>query len=237
MKNVNEIVEMNEAVRGFQIPEEPMFISFDQQKFDTEMHRQNRIASIMQSVVLMFNGLGLPALTAEEFPSLFEDAECLVYDKMTNGQQVSIAGLTVHKHKAMELLIKPEGYERLIEFINSIKKDGFEAIAHTGDKPAPIGAYRSFELVNGVVTLKESELERWRNQFSIYAVSERAKRMLILMTSIVEKSIELGLADYFKSLPEGFKVAAANCLNGGYSNQFRVFGNAIANYNEPGYRD
>lgn len=86
----------------------------------------NTAKADVQQILNLYNAMELPPLTALEFPQLFNDTETLIYDKYTGGDvfitSPSNNNLPVDKAKAMEILIKPAGYDALLTAIANLKK-------------------------------------------------------------------------------------------------------------------
>jgi hypothetical protein len=206
----------------------PVLISFNEQLYKQKIAAFETYASIMQKVVETFAALTLPALTIIDLQSLFHDPVSMVFDKMTNGQPVSIAGLQVDKIKAMELLIKPGGYEELLDTVAESKK----AIAHHQYDFARFNISSiadCFDMVDGAILLKPLKEAELKESCNAYAKTDNAKKMLAFTQTIVDKANELGVrnlihAHTFKYILSGIDPE---------KDQLTVNPDAIVRFNDP----
>ncbi len=131
--------------------------------------------------------MGFAPLTVDEYSRLFKEKDELLFDKMTNGEEVSIAGLKVHKHKAIEILQKPQGYQEFMTCYEST----LQLLAsgnHLGNRLNASTVIDQFELnEDGKVVIKQSFIEQLEKRVKKFATSEKAKKMYLLADGIIEK--------------------------------------------------
>lgn len=183
-----------------------VLIAFDESHYKRQIAHLESVAGIIQNVVDTYNTLGLPSLESKELQTLFSDTVSLVFDKMTNGQSMlSIAGIEVDKIKAMDIIIKPVGYDDLLNTVANTK----HTFTQIGVNFVSSHIANTFELIDDVVTIKASKDAELQKQNKSYATTERAKSMLALAQAFIAKVDELGLREVIEANPNG----AANTLN------------------------
>lgn len=153
-------------------------ISFDERNYKTAKEDFESKTSLLQQIVAAYNVLNLPALSTQEFYSLILNPTEVVFDKMTGGEPVSIAGLHVDKKKAFELLIKPTGYDALLSTIESVfaqLKTNFWLFKNTPVNKNNVS--RFFELdSDGNVSMISALDEQVKEYYTYYATSDAAKQ-------------------------------------------------------------
>ena len=119
-------------------------------------------------VLEAYKVLGLEDLSSAEFQPLLQSPKFVVFDKMTGGQPVSIAGLKVNKAKAMDILDKPDGYDELLELIEKYKVE----------KSQFVNQASLVEIVDGAVVPKQSAIDKAEEDAKRYAeTSAQLKRL------------------------------------------------------------
>ena len=124
--------------------------------------------------------------------------------KCGSQEEVSIAGLKVHKHKALEILQKPTGCTEFIACLNN----AIHQLSSVGDhnsRPLKVDALISyFELSEtGTVVIKETFLKQLENSNKKFAKSETAKKVHELATMIIAKCEDPVIMKVLKHYPGG----------------------------------
>jgi hypothetical protein len=172
---------------------EQVLIAFDESSYHGQVASFEAAAELIQEVVEQYGTLNLPALTTQELYLLFLSPVDLVFDKMTAGQPLSIAGLEVHKEKAIELLKKPEGYEAFLVKVAEVSKKLLAENYPPSNIQLNARTLKTiFELNdNGTVVLKESLRESIERGNKKFANTDAAKSMFEFATSVMAKYKEL----------------------------------------------
>lgn len=236
--NTTEVKHLPRIAINFEVSEEPVLMLFNEAGFNSEVSSYTNLAIHLQEIIELYQVLNFPTLNTEEFKQLISDPVCFVFDKLTGGQAVSIAGLSVNKHKAIEILEKPEGYELLIQKIDFYKKKGFEfhsEIRGNVQKESLLTVAADFELVDGELKLTEDKIEKIKKHFEVYATSQRAKKMYYFITSIISMAKELGFEDEFKGNPNGLGHVIRYTIGGDHANRFELSEKHISFYNDPSF--
>lgn len=178
---------------------------FDEEKFNWKSSLYSGVIPDMQNIVSAYNGLGLAALTNDDLKDLLFNTETLVFNKMTGGQPLSIAGLTVDVHKAMELIAKPIGYAVLIQKVSYL----LDAVKQQNVFPyieLRMGVYElgnNYELDNtGAIILKASFLASLTNSYNSYLTTDKASNVNDFAQAIITSYNTLGMSNILNN-PNG----------------------------------
>lgn len=213
-----------------------IIMGFDEYEYNILRDQYNSVGEQLQNVIIDYNVLGLPPLTSDEFVKLIEKPQDLVFDKMTNGEPVSIAGLKVDKTKAIEILQKPVGYQMLIDRVESIQRNGlFDR--QTSNKLVQYKAVKEwFELKEGNVIIKESADKVLKERFQSFAETDNAKNMLAFATGILALSDSCGVTELLNANPDGIWMVVKHIIKGGEGKPFQIDIKMISRYNDPLFR-
>lgn len=210
-----------------------VLIYFDESGYIRDKDTYNRIGSILQGIISNYNALGFGNLVDSELVQLFNNPIEFIFDKMTGGEQVSIAGVEVHKEKAIDILKKPIGYEALIAQLNEFKLKGVGvelSITPRRVTGSTIAGIYTIDL-NGDIVLKASFDAQLKEQYKKYAKTERAKKMLEFAQSIIDKADELEITDLLKRNPNGPWHTIKHIVNGGDGKDIALNVDGIMIYN------
>ena len=182
-----------------------ILLSFDTHKYQQEKRAYEQFIPEIQSVVDAFKALGLEDIKSEELGMLFIKTEELVFDKMTQQNTLSLNGMEVHKHEAMKLIKKPQGYENLLSLIKNTTARMENAVQHTAIDKFPLSHLnRTYELnSNCEVILKASKNEELQEHNKKYAKSDKAKKLTELANVIIEECKDPFLSQLISVYPNG----------------------------------
>lgn len=164
-------------------------LSFQKFNYERQVGQLERLTERMYDVMVAYNTMQLSEITINDFKPLFSNPAEFVYDKITDGKDVSIAGLKIDKLKAMEIIHKPTGYAEFLSIADGIKKwlsaqlpsISFEKITSLNKL---FDLYELDEL--GMIMIKKSVVDRIRLKNEIYAESELAKDVLNFAEKVCE---------------------------------------------------
>lgn len=146
----------------------------DKRKFDEMIASQSIHLGALNAVLAAYEEMKLPELTGAEFISLVQQPGTVVFDKMTNGGAVEIMGMQVDKQKAMELILKPSGYDEMMELITVYKKAAnWDFHLHKVD------------VVNGEVVLHQSVIDKETEDSKVYAKTEKEKQLFQFAQAVI----------------------------------------------------
>jgi len=97
-------------------------IHFKEQEYSNKLSRYTFCIVHIKTLMNTFNELNLEKIEFNEVPALLKNPVAFVYDKMAQGQPAFLAGMPINKEKAMEILIKPDGYEALLKKVEDYIK-------------------------------------------------------------------------------------------------------------------
>ena len=75
----------------------------------------------MNQVLTAYEAMGIGHLDSETLRNAVNSPEEFVFDKMTKGEPVTIMGFAVDKAKAIEIIVKPNGYNSFMDTIKALK--------------------------------------------------------------------------------------------------------------------
>jgi|GEM_PF-3154294 len=158
---------------------EKVLLHTDNGQVRERLAERRKIETSLNEIHEAYNKLGVGELATNQLTSLIIDPETFIFQKMTKDNSPNIAGLPIHAHKAMEMLVKPTGYETLIALITQYKKKfNTRYLEH-------------FEIEDGNVILSQSSVDKEVEHASLYAKTEEDKRRLEFAKFIKEKGEEI----------------------------------------------
>lgn len=210
-----------------------LLIHFDESGFQNTKNAFEQKAAIVQNVISVYDSLGLPKLEKRELVLMFQKPEELVFDKMTGGQDVSIAGLKVDKLKAMDILKKPDSYDSFLLAVKeallqlSIQESPFE-------RSVTITTIEHYFQLNdaGKVELTQAGLSGIERGYKRFASTDKAKKMYQLANGIIEKCKELEALDIIMRNPNGIVGVFKEILQGGDGKPLQIRVQGILNMNQ-----
>lgn len=153
---------------------EPVLMFTDKRKFDEMIASHSVHLGALNAVLAAYEEMKLPELTGAEFISLVQQPGTVVFDKMTNGGAVEIMGMQVDKQKAMELILKPSGYEEMIELITVYKKAAnWDYHLHKVD------------VLNREIVLSQSVIDAETEASKVYAKTEKEKQLFQFAQAVI----------------------------------------------------
>ncbi|MBL7869937.1 MAG: hypothetical protein JNM71_18145 [Flavobacterium lindanitolerans] len=179
-------------------------LSFDEQNYIEQKSAYESISLNIQKCISSFNDLQIGKINTDDLLKLLTDPVGLVYDKITNGEAISIAGLKINKQKAMDIIEKPIGYDLFlsnvkfaVESLRNNENNNIQAINLNN-----IGLiYKIDESGNVVLTTKMDEMIKERNKK--YATSDVAKKLFEITQKFINEVEKHGLTNVFLSNPNG----------------------------------
>lgn len=157
-----------------------ILLGYDKQQFSTNIERKGKYLKEYNQILGVYNALSLAAITGAEFKTLVLNPAFLVFDKITGGQDVEIAGLKVNKEKAMEILEKPAGYQNLLDVIDTYKKNRNDFTHYLN----------GVDIVGGEIVLSQSVLDSEVENSKIWAKSQGAKTAYAFAQAVIKLSEE-----------------------------------------------
>jgi hypothetical protein len=167
----------------------------------------------LQKVVDCYNVTGLPVLTLDDLDALLKDADVLIFDKMTGGHAHFVTStkehLPIDKKQAFNILIKPNGYNKLIEAINNVKTNSTKGYSNSHQFHVRIDLSdlsKHFKMEDGQLQFSEqlqAELDEAGNS---YAKTEKGIAAIQFCQDIARawKQNKLNVHFPWKGLPNDF---------------------------------
>lgn len=206
-------------------------IYFDKSSYERTITSYKLNIPLLQSVIDAYNSMQLPALNNDDFQRLFTETNDLIFDKMTAGETLHIAGLKLHKDKAFEILHKPDGYEafanELENALKIIKQGNGNALSVL---PQYIKNYYELDEL-GNVAVKASFIKQIEKQYKRYVTSDAANSVFQFANFVIDKCNELGLTAYAKHDPNGFGSFIEKIIEGGAGKELQIKAKGVLEYN------
>ena len=206
-------------------------IHFDEAKHNDQKQQFKELLNHVQSSIDCYNKLGYSKLNNEEVQKLFTDTEELIFDKMTEGKETSIAGLELHKHKALEMFKKPVGYEELIQSVKSTNDTLLNHLYSIVKISKNEISYYFILDENGVVDFTEKFLSSLEARHTFKATSEKAKLVLEFAQIVIDKANELGIVGIANKNPNGFGRFISDIIECDHNKEPKLNIKGIMQYN------
>lgn len=154
---------------------DPILIFTDTTRFNDAIRQKSVHLADLNEILTDYAVLGLGALTGAEFQSLVRNPAETIFDKMTGGDPASINGLPICRTKAMELVIKPTGYDALSAIIESFKQH----------RPHWDSLLNNVDIVSGQVVLKASVITAETNLNKVYLTTDNEKKLYDFAQAVI----------------------------------------------------
>lgn len=166
----------------------------------------------VQKVIDLYNVTGLPALNSADLHGLFNDTENLLYDKLTGNEKAHLTigtgtdrgHLAIDRTKAMEMLIKPNGYNELLQGITAaikVLKNPFAPGAAFDVRINPEQIKDCFVIdENGALQFTDNVSNEIEEAGKIYVKTEKGQAVYSFLQKVTDAYFECGL-DKFKGVP------------------------------------
>ena len=177
--------------------------------------------------------MGIADLLPEDLKYLFQKPVDLIFDKMTGGQ-LYIGGVQVNKEKAIEILVKPVGYDTFLALhADTIKQLKGELLyPHKSYPVTPNNIDDYFELDEVLtVSLKQSMKDKIKTSHEYYAKSDQAKKMLAFAQAVIAAYDAQGIKDFTKSNGAGITGIVEEIINNPFGQGLSLNINGVLRYN------
>lgn len=164
-----------------------VLIHFDESAYKKEKQViENIAANLLQPVVEQYHGLGIEPLMPAELQKLFSTPADLVFDKITGGN-LSIGNVAVEKEKAIAMVSKPDGYEKMLQMIDSVWGNLKGERRQPGNAPINSQNIASFFILNDSkeVVLNPAIDEKLKAWYQKFAASEKAVAAFNFSTAFI----------------------------------------------------
>ncbi len=167
-------------------------IHTDQQGFETACKKYENTLQVLQDIVDAYNAMNLGKLTTLEMDALFNDPKGFVFDKLTEGKEISIGGLTINRSKALDIMNPPDGFEAFMSALNIAEK---QLPAQQISFNNPQQSYQISE--DGEVEINDSLKEQIMNRFKSYLHTPRAEQKKSFIDAVIKAFIENDMAKHY----------------------------------------
>ncbi len=209
-----------------------ILIHFNEQAFKNDVQANTRAVPYLQNLVEVYNALGLEKLKPKEFSRLLLNTEELIFDKLTGGKEVSIAGIKVHKKKALEILQKPDGYEALLIAVNEVLETFKSGVPGSAIVLNSSSISHRFDVdENANIILKQSYIDELERGHKRYAKSDKAKKLYEFANAIIKTCEDHGVMEMINHNPNGIVGAIRDILEGGGGKPLTIRTQGILNLN------
>jgi hypothetical protein len=168
-------------------------IHFDEFKYKIWVEGFEFFIPTLEEIVSDYAALNLTLLQPGELSALFFTPKEFIFDKMTEGEPIIIGKNEIDKAKAMDILKKPKGYERLLgiidlarqKFAKAFEKIRFERVTSIQQL---LNYFECNDAMN--VTIKESTIQQVKEKCTIYAETELTQSVLEFAQNLHKMFIE-----------------------------------------------
>lgn len=161
---------------------EKVLLQFDQNQFHDRVKKLSIYLPMLKDILSSYMALNIPGdLTELEFKSLVVDPSSFVFDKITEGKDVKLAGLNLNKEQAFSLLEKPAGYDSMLKLIET-----FKASATNWNYYLEVSSIN-----DGSICLCPNTVKKEKASCSIYARTEKQIRAFKFAQAVCEKATEI----------------------------------------------
>lgn len=157
----------------------PVLMFTDQDRLDMTIRTSDIYLSKFNDVFKAYQTLQLGQIDYNEFRQLVSDPECFIFDKMTGGEKMEINGLKISKHKAIDLLEKPEGYSNLIDSIKILKEaNGFT-----------LQQFNIHDIVENEIVLSHAYINKSKESANVYATNEKELALFEFLGRVMKDAV------------------------------------------------
>lgn len=189
---------------------------------NTDLKAYNKLLKGLQPLALA-NGVTLD-MTA--FAALLKNPKEFAFDAIVGNAPLTIAGVTVNKNKAMDLIEMPDAWLKTISLVDAFNRELNKTPEHIPHRAVPqvihIGL-DSFELLNDEFVLSTKFIEELKNRHSVFTVSENQNAALKHITEIHTSLMALQMLGVPFSAFMTFEQFGYGQSGGGMSNTPTVF--------------
>lgn len=193
----------------------PVLMFTEQDRLDRGIENHKIYFTPLNDVLNAYQKLQLGQIDYNDFKQLVADPECFIFDKMTGGEKMEINGFKVSKHKALDLLEKPEGYQNLIAAIEVLKvANGFT-----------LQELNIHDLVENQIVLSQAFIDKQTEAAKVYATNEKELKLFEFLNRVMKDAVKTfgeGGIDINKLMSECVKNFAHPIGNGEHRQFFIV---------------
>lgn len=165
----------------------PIKVAFNEYGYNQTLKEYNYYKNHFQTYIDKILSINIDAITIDEndLSELFQNPKGFFVDKIIT-EPAAINGLTLDKSKTFELLDIPTELKNIISQISD------DIIYRDNDPKRNFYQYAdSFIVDDGIVQVKQSVLDNWENQYSIFITNEKQETINSSLSTIIEKLHEI----------------------------------------------
>ena len=141
-----------------------ILMKLDKRKVSELSNQYSLLIPELNQVLNAYNEMKIGELDTETLKDIINSPEEIVFVKITKGEPLTIMGIAVDKIKAMDIIVKPNGYHAFIESIKVLKS-----------KPNWQYYLGMIEIDDNVLKLSKRTIESIESLSSTYAETETEK--------------------------------------------------------------
>lgn len=165
----------------------PIKVAFNEYGYNQTLKEYNYYKNHFKTYIDKILSINIDAITIDEndLSGLFQNPKGFFVDKIITEPAV-INGLTLDKSKTFELLDIPAELKNIISQISD------DIIFRENAPKRNFYQYADSFIVNaGIVQIKQSVLDDWKNQYSIFITNEKQETINSDLNTIIEKLLKI----------------------------------------------
>jgi len=154
---------------------EKLKVGFKKIEFDFEIERHSVLMPALSEILAVYNSLGFAVLDDDGFKRLLKQPKEEIFTIVTDGKDISFAGLKMSSAKAFELLEMPDGVSDLLKKIEAVNQEvNFDYYL-----PSTV-------LLDGEIALNPVVIDKLTDSSTIYATTEAQKNAVKFIDGVLK---------------------------------------------------
>lgn len=167
---------------------EPLLISFNQQQYDSTVQTLYGTVANMEKIIASYNAMNLGTFQGKDFDALFYNTESFLFEQIMKDKPAEFAGIPINKRKFFDdYLVKPAGYNELIQEIESFKKYTAKIVERNFSGQGLKGYLNYFQISSeGFFDLKDEVLATIKKKNQKTVKTDKAKEGYQLAVAVTD---------------------------------------------------
>ncbi len=172
----------------------PKLISFEKDSYETALRLSNNDLQAYNKILsAIIENEPAVKISVENIVVIYNNPKEYAFDCLVGDNPLNIAGVTVNKQKAMDLIDLPQSWLNVINVVLAIKSDFDITPTHEISRDEHISrvSFSDIELKNNCFILSGEYLKNLKYSYSLYTKNEQQNKAHDLLIGIHESLLEL----------------------------------------------